>query len=147
MQPTTRPTAWLRKFGPYALFFGFGLLFLFGPIWLRALLNHLNGVGPGVPSQMTGAEVAADAQAAGWPAAGTVTGKLITAAGFYLFFVVLRWLTQQLTHPGPTLWAKKGYTADFDALAATDKFIVYRGIRMDSAIMAAASMLAAALVQ
>lgn len=141
------PLAWLRKVGPYALFFGFGLLFLFGPGWLHALLDHLHGVGPALPAQMSGAEVAADVQASGWPAAGTVTGKLITAAGFYLFFTVLRWLTQQLTHPAPTEWAKKNYTDDFNALPAGEKFGVYRGVRLDSSIIAAAAMLAAALVQ
>lgn len=147
MQPTSSPTAWLRKFGPYALFLGFGLLFLFGPGWLRSLLNHLNGVGTGLPSQMSGAEVTADAQAAGWPAAGTVTGKLITAAGYFLFFVVLRWLTQQLTHPTPTKWAKKEYSAAFEQLPDSEKFTVYRGVRLDSAIIAAAAIIASAVVQ
>jgi hypothetical protein len=147
MQPTPSPTSWLRKSGPPALFIGFFLLLLFGPDWLKALVDHLHGVGPGLPAQMSGAEVAAEVQAAGWPAAGTVVGKLITAAWFYLFFVVLRWLTQQLTHPRPTEWAKKDYTAAFNALPDSEKFVVYRGIRMDSAIMAAASLVAASLVQ
>ncbi len=141
------PAAALRKAGPYVLFLLFGVAFIYGQRLLLALTNYVHGVGDGVPAQMSGAEVAADVQAAGWPSAGTVTGKLITAAGFFLFFVVLRWLTQQLTHPAPTAWAKKGYSTAFDALPDADKFTVYRGIRMDSAIMAGAAMLAAALVQ
>lgn len=139
----------LRKFGPYLLFLALGVVMLYGPVllhWLLAVIHGAPAVGAH-PGDATGAEIMADQQSAGWPTPGLVTGKLITAGGAYLFFIILRWLVQQLTHPKPTEWAKKGYSAEFEALPSRDKFAVYGNIRLNSVLLAAAALLFAALVQ
>ena len=64
-----------------------------------------------------------------------------------MFFTILRWLVQQLTHPVPTAWAKTGYSADFATLTAKDKFSVYGTLRLNSVLLAAAALLFAALIQ
>lgn len=141
-------SAVLRKSGPYVLFLLFLGVMLYGPGALPGLLEltqHAPVTATGVNA--TGAQIALDQQASGWPALGLVAGKLITAAWAYVFFIILRWLTQQLTHPVPTQWAKKGYADAFIALPEGDKFKVYAGIRMNSVLLAAAALLFAALVQ
>jgi hypothetical protein len=98
-------------------------------------------------TEMSGAEVAAEAQASGWVPAGTVTSKLITAGGAFLFFIILQWLSQHLTHPGPTRWAKSGYSDAFDALPDGEKFSAYGRIRLYQTMLAVGALLFAALVQ
>ena len=147
-KPVFSPAAVLRKAGPYLLFGVLGLAMLYGPMLLHFVLDLVHGA-PTLPhaGNATGAEIAADQQAAGWPTPGLVTGKLITAAGAFVFFTILRWLVQQLTHPVPTRWAKTEYSDAFDGLESRDKFSVYAGIRLNSVLLAAASLLFAALVQ
>jgi hypothetical protein len=161
----------LRKAGPYLIFIGLGLLYLFGQPALRAVTSYVHGVSDTtelapvtrtmaalgdpeakaivaqVSANMSGAEVEAEAQAAGWVPAGTVTSKLITAGGAFLFFIILQWLAQQLTHPGPTRWAKTGYSKAFDELPDTEKFSAYGRIRLYSTMLAVGALLFAALVQ
>lgn len=149
-KPAFGPAAALRKAGPYALFLLLGVAMLYGPLLLRWLLDVVHHV-PAAPAgeglgNATGAEIVADQQAAGWPTPGLVTGKLITAGGAYVFFIILRWLVQQLTHPVPTRWAKTEYSDAFDGLESRDKFTVYAGIRLNSVLLAAAALLFAALV-
>ncbi len=148
MNTSFSPAAVLRKAGPYALFLLLGIVMLYGPTLLHWLLAVVHGA-PTLPhpGNATDAEVVADQQAAGWPTPALVTGKLVTAGGAYLFFIILRWLVQQLTHPAPTAWAKRGYSIDFDSLPPADKFLVYGGLRLNSVLLAAAALLFAALVQ
>ena len=161
----------LRKSGPYGLFLLLGAAMLYGPQLLHQLLDIVNGVGdaqahsqvvgslaavgdpkaiallPAAISDATGAQNLADQQASGWPTPALVTGKLIIAAAAYVFFTILRWLVQQLTHPEPTAWAKKGYSADFLALTPQEKFVVYGTLRLNSVLLAAAALLFASLIQ
>ena len=95
----------------------------------------------------TGAEVVADQQSAGWPTPGLVTGKLITASGAYVFFTILSWLVQHLTHPTPTAWAKGGYSAAFKVADDNAKFIIYQRMQLNQTIRVGAALLFAALVQ
>lgn len=142
------PAAVLRKAGPYALFLLLGVAMLYGPLLIAALTAAVHGAtGAAHGGNATTAEILADQQAAGWPSFGLVSGKLVTAGGAFLFFTILRWLVQQLTHPAPTAWAKKGYSTEFDSLPGPDKFTVYGGLRLNSVLLAAASLLFAALVQ
>lgn len=138
----------LRKTGPYLLFVLFGVAMVYGPLLLHGVMDAVHGVGAHAAGlNATSEEVAADQQAAGWPAFGLVTGKLITAGGAFLFFTILRWLVQQLTHPTPSRWAKTEYSDAFDGLESLDKFAVYGAIRLNSVLLAAAALLFAALVQ
>lgn len=155
MQPQETQTSPLlagfsfRKVGPYLLFALLGVAMLFGQRALLTVTEAVHGVsGPVVATaNMTGAEVAADAQASGWVQAGAVTSKLITAGGAFLFFIILQWVAQQLTHPGPTSWAKKRYTAAFDALDDVEKFRAYGRIRLYSTLLAVGALIFAAVVQ
>ena len=148
MPASFSPAAVLRKAGPYALFILLGVAMLYGPALLHWLLDVVHGVPSGPHAgNATTAEVVADQQAAGWPTPGLVTGKLITAGGAYLFFVILRWLVQQLTHPAPTAWAKAGYSTEFANLPSVERFRVYHALRLNSVLLAAAALLFAALVQ
>lgn len=147
-KPAFSPAAVLRKAGPYALFLLLGVAMLYGPALLHWLLDLVHGAPTTAHAgNATPAEIVADQQAAGWPAPGLVTGKLVIAASAYVFFIILRWLMQQLTHPAPTAWAKKGYSTEFDSLPGRDKFTVYAGLRLNSVLLAAAALLFAALVQ
>lgn len=158
----------LRKAGPYLIFAVLGVAMLYGQRGLQAgtslvhgtahvsLHPHITSAGNPVlgdfvearpSSEMSGAEVAAEAQASGWVPAGTVTSKLITAGGAFLFFIILQWLSQHLTHPGPTRWAKNGYSEAFEALPDGEKFGAYGRIRLYSTLLAVGALLFAALVQ
>jgi len=141
----------LRKAGPYALFFLFGLLMLWGPFVVHRVTSFVHnapaGAAPGPLGNATGAEVAAEAQAAGFPSFGLVTGKLITAAGAYVFMGVVLWALQQLTHPTPSRWAKTEYADAFDGLESLDKFAVYQRLRLHLILLGAAALVFAALVQ
>lgn len=161
----------LRKSGPYGIFILLGAALLYGPQILHNLLDMIHGVGaaqahaqvvgslaaigdpkavalmPAALSDATGAQNLADQEASGWPTPALVTGKLLISAAAYVFFVILRWLVQQLTHPVPTAWAKTGYSTDFNSLSAQEKFIVYGALRMNSVLLAAAALLFASLIQ
>jgi hypothetical protein len=158
----------LRKAGPYLIFFALGAAMLYGQRGLQAGTALVHGAAhldwhphttpAGNPvlgdfveapatANMSGAEVAAEAQASGWVPAGTVTSKLITAGGAFLFFIILQWLSQHLTHPGPTRWAKSGYSQAFDALPDGEKFGAYGRIRLYQTMLAVGALLFAALVQ
>ena len=161
----------LRKSGPYGIFLLLGAAMLYGPQLLHSLLDIVNNVHdtqahsqvvgslaaigdpkalallPGAISDATGAQNLADQQASGWPTPALVTGKLIISAAAYVFFTILRWLVQQLTHPTPTAWAKTGYSADFTALSPQEKFVVYGALRLNSVLLAAAALLFASLIQ
>jgi len=138
----------LRKAGPYLIFAVLGVAMLYGERSLHAVTELVHGVSGTAPTaEMSGAEVAAEAQASGWVPAGTVTSKLITAGGAFLFFIILQWLSQHLTHPGPTRWAKSGYSDAFDALPDGEKFGAYGRIRLYQTLLAIGALLFAALVQ
>ena len=121
----------LRKTFLYLFFIALGAVLLFGHGWLLALTSLLNHA-PDVPTatgNATGAEVAAQAQAGGWVQAGVVFSKLLAAGAAYVFFIILIWTVQRLTHPEPTRWAKEDYSADFKGRPVAEKFYVYGNLR------------------
>lgn len=162
----------LRKASPYILFLALGVLALFGPLVFPRLVSalyhanaptiedvapatralatlgdaHAAAVLAAVQQNATGTEIAAGQQGGGWVPSGTVASKFITAAGALILMVVLIWRLQNLTHPGPTQWAKDDYTADFKLLTPVEKFEAYGRMRLQYVLLAAAALVFAALV-
>ncbi|WP_216726078.1 hypothetical protein [Hymenobacter siberiensis] len=139
----------VRRHSPLLIFLALGAVMLFGQ---TCLLNITTAASAADPLGMRvlnadGAQITAVAQAGGWVQLGAVTSKLLTAAGAFLFFTVVRWSVQHLTHPYPTSWAKAEYKEEFQLLTRTQRFHVYQNIRQDSVWLALASLLFAAVVQ
>ena len=136
----------VRKTLPYLLFAALGLLMLAGaqlfPQAVAWLYEATTAPGPAAST----AEIAAGQQASGWVPSATVASKFITFAGAYLLAVLLPWLVQHLTHPGPTRWAKAQYSANFGSMQPHERIAENGRIQFVNVIRAAAALLFAALV-
>lgn len=136
-----------RKCAP-ALFFVFtGFALLYGQDALLALTSYIQGASVNQGADMSGAEVAAEAQASGWLPFGLLTSKLLTATGAFCLACIAVWRMQRLVLPGPSGWAKEHYPAAFNSLPEREKFAVYQAGRTQLIALMIAALLFAALVQ
>lgn len=140
----------MRKAKPYIALVAFLLLAIFGRPVADYLSNLAFGVGDGVGANgnATGAAISAAQAVSGWVPIGTIMSKLFIAGLFFLFFVLVIWLTQRQTHPAPTDWAKHQYTTDFNELKnPLNKFSIYQNMRQHYIWLAMASIIGACLIQ
>jgi hypothetical protein len=141
----------LRKLAPFLLFIALGLAMLAGAAYAPVLIAKFYHVVPAAGPAASGAEIAAGQQASGWVpsatvASATVASKFIAFAGMYLLLVLLPWFVQHLTHPAPTRWAKRRYSALFLLLSPEEQFAVYGRLQFVIVIRAVGTAVFAALV-
>lgn len=138
----------LRKVALYAAFLLLGVAFLFGEPLFTWLANLAYGVHD-APGQLnaSGAAIEAAAKVGGWVPVGTATSKIILTVSFYVLSYLLPWLVQRVTHPAPTAWTKRNYTAQFATLPAGEKFQLVGRLSLNQSMRFAASILAACLIQ
>lgn len=145
--PFSQIRSQLRKWTPALFFVCVGLALLFGQDALLALTSYVHGANPAGGANMSGAEVAAEAQASGWLPFGLLASKLLTATGAFCLVCIIVWRMQRLVLPAPSEWARKGYSVAFDSLPEREKFTVYQAGRWQLIALAVAALLFAALVQ
>jgi hypothetical protein len=138
--------SFVRKWLPAAAFLGLGLALLAGPDKLHGFLAYLYGA-TATGSEMSAAELQAEAQASGWLPFALVTSKLLTTLGAFVLFAIGVWRLHRLIEPGAATWAKKGYAVAFDSLSDPEKFIEYRRGRWQLIALIAAAALFATLAK
>lgn len=115
-----------RKWAPALAFVLIGLALLTGREQLLDFTSYLYRATGAAGNNMSGAEVAAESQAAGWIPFGLITSKLLAASGAFVLACILVWRMQRLVLPGPASWAKNRYSHAFERLSDGDKFRVYQ---------------------
>ena len=136
----------LRKLAPY-LFFGLlGLLFVVLKPAYQAGFNWFYHAVPVAGPSASSAQIEAAKAASGWVPSGAVASKFITFAAIYLLMVLWPFLVQRFTHPAPTKWQLKSYSAVFDALPDEAKLTSVRAIQQNNVWRAVGAALFAALV-
>ncbi len=136
-----------RKWAPALFFVLIGVALLVGREQLLALTSFVYGATNAAGPDMSGAEVAAETQAAGWVPFGVLTSKLLAASGAFIMVCILVWRMQRLVLPGPAKWAKSEYSPAFERLSDVEKFKAYQAGRWQLIALAVAALLFAALVQ
>ena len=136
----------LRKLAPVFLFAALGLAMLYGAAYAPVLIAKFYHAVPAAGPAASDAEIAAGQQASGWVPSATVASKFIAFAGMYLLLVLLPWGTQHFTHPAPTRWAKRRYSALFLLLSTEEQFAVYGRLQLVIVIRAVGAAVFAALV-